>query len=107
MKYGDIYYWHERVWSEEEVKEMQPHPDEIFRHVYVKLINKHPHGEDSCSYHSKDGSWSCYAVWICDLDKEDVKKEYIETFKSHTGNETNVTFCTKSIREKFKRVYDF
>ena len=96
MKYGDIYYYHERVWSEEEMEEFQPHPNEVFRHVYIKLITP-SNGPGTC-----DEAWACYCVSMCEdeLDR-------INEVRNHTGQETNVTYCTKFIRENFKRVYDF
>ena len=105
MKYGDIYYYHERVWSEEEMEEFQPHPNEVFRHVYIKLIKHKPYDKNNystCDNGNEEGAWACYCVSMCEdeLDR-------INDVRNHTGQETNVTYCTKFIRENFKRVYDF
>jgi len=97
MKSGDIYYRHERVWSEEEVKDMQPHPDEIFRHVYVKLIKHEPYDKSyytTCDNGNKDGAWACYG------------SDNLDSVKSHKGNITNITYCTKFIRDNFERIYE-
>jgi hypothetical protein len=117
MKKGDIYYYHERVWSEEEMKIHQPHPDEIFRHKYIKLIehNQRPKGSDTC-----DGdSWSCFGIAY--LENETGYIPMLSAFKRSaaffstvlfegTDKEktvkTNTTLCTKFISKKFKRVYE-
>ena len=116
MKYGDIYYYHERVWSDEEIKVMQPHPDEIFRHKYIKLIEHNKGGEwDTCD---RD-SWSCFGVAY--LENETGYIPMLSAFKRSaaffstilfqgTDKEktvkTNTTLCTSHIRKYYKRVYE-
>ena len=93
MKKGDTYYGKIRIWSEEECADSNigPYlnPDEIFIDIYVKLVN-HIYNSEIISC---EDAWTCFAS-----EKIEVLKDII--------NETNITYCTKYIRENFRRIYD-